>query len=167
MLGRLDGQDDAKRIRCSVSQCPHVQHERHLQIWVQRGAQVFRISGQCKQPSALHVGECACGMSSFGLPATKPPASCGGRLADRELQSPINPRGGDDAFNTFFSETGAGKHVPRCVMVDGASVGMKPIMKLVSRGCDLQSSYVSRCLSQQEHGWAEPFRILTLIAGLL
>ncbi|CAE8715441.1 unnamed protein product, partial [Polarella glacialis] len=24
----------------------------------------------------------------------------------------------DDAFNTFFSETGAGKHVPRCVMVD-------------------------------------------------
>ena len=22
-----------------------------------------------------------------------------------------------DAFNTFFSETGAGKHVPRCVMV--------------------------------------------------
>lgn len=26
--------------------------------------------------------------------------------------------GGDDAFNTFFSETGAGKHVPRAVMVD-------------------------------------------------
>lgn len=26
--------------------------------------------------------------------------------------------GGDDAFNTFFSETGAGKHVPRCVMLD-------------------------------------------------
>ena len=26
--------------------------------------------------------------------------------------------GGDDAFNTFFSETGAGKHVPRCVMID-------------------------------------------------
>jgi tubulin alpha len=26
--------------------------------------------------------------------------------------------GGDDAFNTFFSETGAGKHVPRTVMVD-------------------------------------------------
>ena len=26
---------------------------------------------------------------------------------------------GDDAFNTFFSETGAGKHVPRCVMVSG------------------------------------------------
>ncbi|KAL8153717.1 hypothetical protein V2J09_011477 [Rumex salicifolius] len=26
--------------------------------------------------------------------------------------------GGDDAFNTFFSETGAGKHVPRVVFVD-------------------------------------------------
>merc|ERR1740130_404225 len=26
--------------------------------------------------------------------------------------------GGDDAFNTFFSETGSGKHVPRCVFVD-------------------------------------------------
>ena len=25
---------------------------------------------------------------------------------------------GDDSFNTFFSETGAGKHVPRAVMVD-------------------------------------------------
>ena len=26
--------------------------------------------------------------------------------------------GGDDSFNTFFSETGAGKHVPRTVFVD-------------------------------------------------
>ena len=25
---------------------------------------------------------------------------------------------GDDSFNTFFSETGAGKHVPRAVLVD-------------------------------------------------
>ena len=25
---------------------------------------------------------------------------------------------GDDSFNTFFSETGAGKHVPRAVFVD-------------------------------------------------
>ncbi|EEF43946.1 tubulin alpha-1 chain, putative [Ricinus communis] len=24
--------------------------------------------------------------------------------------------GGDDAFNTFFSETGAGKHVPRAMV---------------------------------------------------
>ena len=26
--------------------------------------------------------------------------------------------GNDDSFNTFFSETGAGKHVPRAVFVD-------------------------------------------------
>ena len=26
--------------------------------------------------------------------------------------------GGDDAFNTFFSETGSGKHVPRAVFLD-------------------------------------------------
>lgn len=26
--------------------------------------------------------------------------------------------GGDDAFNTFFSETGAGKHVPRAILLD-------------------------------------------------
>ena len=26
--------------------------------------------------------------------------------------------GGDESFNTFFSETGAGKHVPRAVFVD-------------------------------------------------
>ena len=25
---------------------------------------------------------------------------------------------GDDSFNTFFNETGAGKHVPRCIFVD-------------------------------------------------
>uniref|UniRef100_A0A7N9CZ28 Tubulin/FtsZ GTPase domain-containing protein n=1 Tax=Macaca fascicularis TaxID=9541 RepID=A0A7N9CZ28_MACFA len=27
-------------------------------------------------------------------------------------------RGGDDSFNTFFSETGAGKHVPQAAFVD-------------------------------------------------
>lgn len=26
--------------------------------------------------------------------------------------------GGEDAFNTFFSETGTGKHVPRAIFVD-------------------------------------------------
>ena len=26
--------------------------------------------------------------------------------------------GGDDSFSTFFSETGAGKHVPRAVFLD-------------------------------------------------
>uniref|UniRef100_A0A8C4ZFM0 Tubulin alpha chain n=1 Tax=Gadus morhua TaxID=8049 RepID=A0A8C4ZFM0_GADMO len=30
----------------------------------------------------------------------------------------VSSGGGDDSFNTFFSETGAGKHVPRAVFVD-------------------------------------------------
>ena len=37
---------------------------------------------------------------------------------DGQMPSDKTIGGGDDAFNTFFSETGAGKHVPRCVMVD-------------------------------------------------
>jgi len=33
---------------------------------------------------------------------------------DGQIPSDNPPGGGDDAFNTFFSETGAGKHVPSC-----------------------------------------------------
>ena len=33
-------------------------------------------------------------------------------------QAPADVGAGDDAFNTFFSETGAGKHVPRCIFLD-------------------------------------------------
>lgn len=31
---------------------------------------------------------------------------------------PSEKANGDDSFSTFFSETGAGKHVPRAVFVD-------------------------------------------------
>ena len=37
---------------------------------------------------------------------------------DGQMPSDKTIGGGDDSFNTFFSETGAGKHVPRCVFVD-------------------------------------------------
>eukprot|EP00601_Ochromonadales_sp_CCMP2298_P035308 CAMPEP_0173369124 /NCGR_PEP_ID=MMETSP1144-20121109/25885_1 /TAXON_ID=483371 /ORGANISM="non described non described, Strain CCMP2298" /LENGTH=171 /DNA_ID=CAMNT_0014320387 /DNA_START=145 /DNA_END=656 /DNA_ORIENTATION=+ len=37
---------------------------------------------------------------------------------DGQMPSDKTVGGGDDSFNTFFSETGAGKHVPRCVLVD-------------------------------------------------
>lgn len=37
---------------------------------------------------------------------------------DGQMPSDKTVGGGDDAFNTFFSETGAGKHVPRCVFMD-------------------------------------------------
>lgn len=37
---------------------------------------------------------------------------------DGQMPSNKTLGGGDDSFNTFFNETGAGKHVPRAVMVD-------------------------------------------------
>ncbi|GIY38762.1 tubulin alpha-1D chain [Caerostris darwini] len=37
---------------------------------------------------------------------------------DGQMPSDKTIGGGDDSFNTFFSETGAGKHVPRAVYVD-------------------------------------------------
>ncbi|ESO86325.1 hypothetical protein LOTGIDRAFT_207089 [Lottia gigantea] len=38
--------------------------------------------------------------------------------SDGQMPSDKTIGGGDDSFNTFFSETGAGKHVPRAVFVD-------------------------------------------------
>jgi len=38
--------------------------------------------------------------------------------SDGQMRSDKTIGGGDDAFNTFFSETGAGKHVPRSLFVD-------------------------------------------------
>lgn len=37
---------------------------------------------------------------------------------DGQMPGDTTVGGGDDAFNTFFSETGSGKHVPRAVFVD-------------------------------------------------
>ncbi len=60
---------------------------------------------------------------------------------DGQMPSDKTIGGGDDSFNTFFSETGAGKHVPRAVFVDleptvvGELVGVKRV-KL----CSISSS---------------------------
>jgi hypothetical protein len=48
--------------------------------------------------------------------------------------------GGDDAFNTFFSETGAGKHVPRCVMVDLSQPSLMKSALAPTVSCSIQSS---------------------------
>jgi len=37
---------------------------------------------------------------------------------DGQFPSDKTSGSSDDSFSTFFSETSAGKHVPRCVMVD-------------------------------------------------
>lgn len=36
----------------------------------------------------------------------------------KQMPSDKTIGGGDDSFNTFFSETGSGKHVPRAVFID-------------------------------------------------
>ncbi|KAB1269822.1 Tubulin alpha-1A chain [Camelus dromedarius] len=48
---------------------------------------------------------------------------------DGQMPSDKTIGGGDDSFNTFFSETGAGKHVPRAVFVD-----LEPTV-IVMSGC--------------------------------
>ena len=37
---------------------------------------------------------------------------------DGQMPSDVTVGGGDDSFNTFFSETNSGKHVPRAIFVD-------------------------------------------------
>ena len=37
---------------------------------------------------------------------------------DGQMPSDKTLGGGDDSFNTFFSETGSGKHVPRAIFID-------------------------------------------------
>ena len=37
---------------------------------------------------------------------------------DGQMPSDLTIGGGDDSFNTFFSETRSGKHVPRAIFVD-------------------------------------------------
>lgn len=64
---------------------------------------------------SIHVGQAGCQMGNacwelyclehgIGPDGTMP--------SDKMLGS------GDDSFNTFFNETGSGKHVPRAVFVD-------------------------------------------------
>jgi hypothetical protein len=47
---------------------------------------------------------------------------------DGQMPSDKTVGGGDDAFNTFFSETGAGKHVPRAVFLDLEPTGKTPLL---------------------------------------
>ena len=57
-------------------------------------------------------------MFSFALNWILSVFSCVVSQPDGQMPSDKTVGGGDDAFNTFFSETGAGKHVPRAVFVD-------------------------------------------------
>ena len=63
----------------------------------------------------IHVGQAGlqCGNACWELFCLEH-----GIQPDGQMPSDKTIGGGDDAFNTFFSETGAGKHVPRTVFVD-------------------------------------------------
>ncbi len=54
--------------------------------------------------------------------------------------------GGDDSFNTFFSETGAGKHVPRAVFVDlePTVIGKRMGLDLSYDNCICQNAPVAK-----------------------
>jgi len=64
---------------------------------------------------SIHVGQAGCQMGNacWELYCLEH-----GIQPDGQMPSDKSLGGGDDSFNTFFSETGAGKHVPRAVFVD-------------------------------------------------
>ena len=63
---------------------------------------------------------------------------------DGQMPSDKTIGGGDDSFNTFFSETGAGKHVPRAVFVDlePTVIGKNNGISNISLNFLLQMKYV-------------------------
>ena len=66
---------------------------------------------------------------------------------DGQMPSDKTIGGGDDAFNTFFSETGAGKHVPRTVFVD-----LEPtVIDEVRTGTYRQLFHPEQLISGKEH----------------
>lgn len=77
---------------------------------------------------------------------------------DGQMPSDKTIGGGDDAFNTFFSETGAGKHVPRAVFLDlevsdtGVQLGPEALV-FVYWSRSLCYSYVSPASLQHMFRW--------------
>merc|ERR1711975_7021 len=68
-----------------------------------------------REAISIHVGQggCQSGNACWELYCLEH-----GIQPDGQMPSDKTIGGGDDSFNTFFSETGAGKHVPRCIYLD-------------------------------------------------
>eukprot|EP00825_Cyclidium_porcatum_P047393 TRINITY_DN76_c0_g2_i2.p1 TRINITY_DN76_c0_g2~~TRINITY_DN76_c0_g2_i2.p1 ORF type:complete len:286 (+),score=48.97 TRINITY_DN76_c0_g2_i2:3-860(+) len=75
----------------------------------------FYFEIQMREVIAIHVGQ---GGIQVGNACWELFCLEHGIQPDGQMPSDKTIGGGDDAFNTFFSETGAGKHVPRCVFLD-------------------------------------------------
>jgi len=67
---------------------------------------------------SLHVGQAGIqvGNSCWELYCLEHGIRADGSMSNEKIGN--NNKKGDDAFNTFFSETGGGKHVPRSVFLD-------------------------------------------------
>merc|ERR1711970_942678 len=76
------------------------------------GLQAYLTMREC---ISIHVGQggCQIGNGCWELYCLEH-----GIQPDGQMPSDKTIGGGDDSFNTFFSETGAGKHVPRCIYLD-------------------------------------------------
>ncbi|XP_060050188.1 P2X purinoceptor 6 isoform X2 [Erinaceus europaeus] len=75
----------------------------------------WRIKYEKRECISIHVGQAGVqiGNACWELYCLEH-----GIQPDGQMPSDKTIGGGDDSFNTFFSETGAGKHVPRAVFVD-------------------------------------------------
>lgn len=64
---------------------------------------------------SIHIGQggCQIGNACWELYCLEH-----GIQPDGQMPSDKTIGGGDDSYSTFFSETGAGKHVPRAIFVD-------------------------------------------------
>jgi hypothetical protein len=83
------------------------------------GARAHTLSTLVSRRCLLHASVCVCvgrvqiGNSCWELYCLEHGILPDGTLAQKDLKGPA-----DDSFSTFFSETGAGKHVPRAIFVD-------------------------------------------------
>lgn len=75
----------------------------------------FGITADMRECISIHVGQAGVqiGNACWELYCLEH-----GIQPDGTMPSDKTIGSGDDSFNTFFSETGAGKHVPRAVFVD-------------------------------------------------
>ena len=90
------------------------------EIYLERKKIVFEICILChvflqRECISIHVGQAGCQMGNacWELYCLEH-----GIQPDGQMPSDKTIGGGDDSFNTFFNETGAGKHVPRAIFVD-------------------------------------------------
>merc|ERR1711902_430620 len=75
----------------------------------------LNLKAKMRECISVHIGQAGCqiGNACWELYCLEH-----GIQPDGQMPSDKTIGAGDDSFNTFFSETGAGKHVPRAVFVD-------------------------------------------------